>query len=64
MRHHDDSALVVKLLDLRTDLLKLIQKTVAYDRTSIKSGSEATCPCRDHSLELLKKKLLAAEKDL
>lgn len=58
MRHHDDSALVIKLLDLRTDL---IRETIAYDR---KSCGQATCSCRDHSLELLKKKLGDSARDL
>ena len=65
-----DSALAVKLLYLRTDLLRLISKIVNYDRTSKKIGRSGGDPRpnaaknRDHSLGLLKKELLAAEKDL
>ena len=60
MRHYDDSTLVVKLLDLRADLMELIRETVAYDRTAC----QVNCPCRDHSLELLKKKLRDSARDL
>lgn len=62
MKQPADSALVMKLLDLRTDLLKLIRETVFYDRKSKKMGRAGGQSYR--SLVLLKKKLLAAEKEL